>query len=308
MTEIQPLTTTDLQPRDAATNVLPSGTPSPGAVAMLMQHAQTMDAAHKLAVALCGTSMVPQAYKNKPDEGAAAILYGAELGLTPVQSLQQIFNVQGKPAIYARTMVALVKNAGYSIQTVESTDEAVTVAGIDPRTGVEEVSTWTIDRARKAGYTSNKKYDTDPQGMLYAKAATEVCRKIAPDVLLGIAYSREELELEQGPVLAPVRRPAKARGVAGARAALGIDVPADAVADEGAAGMASKAQRQELVDLMGNEPGLADKSEALAWLSSQLERAELITSTEQVTATEAAQVIEFLREAQAADKAGVDGQ
>lgn len=32
--------------------------------------------------------------------------------------------------------------------------------------------------------------------MLYAKAASEVSRKLAPDVLLGIKYSAEDLELE----------------------------------------------------------------------------------------------------------------
>ncbi|NKS14651.1 hypothetical protein GS580_27720 [Rhodococcus hoagii] len=77
------------------------------------------------------------------------------------------------------------------------------------------------DRPREeGGYTSNKKYDTDPQAMLYAKAATEVARKIAPDVLLGIAHSREELELD-APVLATSERvKPKARGVAALEAAL----------------------------------------------------------------------------------------
>ncbi|MBM4494775.1 hypothetical protein GS436_21025 [Rhodococcus hoagii] len=125
----------------------------------------------------------------------------AELGLNPIQSLQQIFVVQGKPAIYARTMVALLKTRGYLIETIESTDTSVTVRGTDPQTGIVEESTWTIDRAKKAGYTSNKKYDTDPHGDAVREGATEVARKIAPDVLLGIAHSREELELD-APVLA----------------------------------------------------------------------------------------------------------
>ncbi|MEV5394508.1 hypothetical protein AB0K56_29695, partial [Nocardia farcinica] len=56
---------------------------------------------------------------------------------------------------------------------------------------------------RRAGYTTNKKYETDPQAMLYAKACAEVCRKLAPDVLLGISHTREDLELEPAPE--PVR-------------------------------------------------------------------------------------------------------
>ncbi|WP_412100175.1 hypothetical protein [Corynebacterium aurimucosum] len=162
---------------------------------LLTRQAEAMGAAHKLATVLCNTQMVPQTFRGKPDDGAAAILYGAELGLKPQQALQQVFVVHGQPAIYARTMVALLKAKGYKFQTVETSDEAVTVRGTSPA-GETEESTWTIERAKKAGYTSNKKYQTDPQAMLYAKAASEVSRKLAPDVLLGIKYSAEDLELE----------------------------------------------------------------------------------------------------------------
>lgn len=161
----------------------------------LMRQAEAMDAAHKLATVLCNTQMVPQTFRGKPDDGAAAILYGAELGLKPQQALQQVFVIHGQPAIYARTMVALLKGKGYKFKTVESSDESVTMRGVAP-SGEQESSTWTIDRAKKAGYTSNKRYQTDPQAMLYAKAASEVSRRLAPNVLLGIKYAAEDLELE----------------------------------------------------------------------------------------------------------------
>ena len=192
--------------------VLPPARPrSAEAIGQLMAHAEAMNAAHQLAAAMCASELVPAVYRGKPDNGAAAILYGAELGLTPIQSLQQIFVVHGQPAIYARTAVAMVKRHGIRIETVSSTDEGVTVRATDQHTGHVEESTWTVERAKRAGYTSNKKYETDPQAMLYAKAAMECCRKIAPDVLLGLANSREELELEAQP--AP-RRVESQRGVA----------------------------------------------------------------------------------------------
>lgn len=172
---------------------------------LLQKQAEAMSAAHKLATVLCNTSMVPAVFRGKPDDGAAAILYGSELGLKPQQALQQVFVVHGQPAIYARTMVALLKAKGYKFQTLESSIDCVTVRGESPRGEVEEAS-WTIDRAKKAGYTSNKKYDTDPQAMLYAKAASEVCRKLAPDVLLGIRYTAEDLELEPQPIKARAER------------------------------------------------------------------------------------------------------
>ena len=207
--------TTNLPDTTHQGEAMPMPTITDDGLDLLTRQAEAMGAAHKLATVLANTQMVPQIYRGKPDDAAAAILYGAEVGLKPQQALQQVFVVHGQPAIYARTMVALLKAKGYRFETIESTDEAVTVRATSPRGEVEE-ATWTIDRAKKAGYTSNKKYSTDPQAMLYSKAASEVSRKIAPDVLLGIRYSAEDLELEQ-PVRATATRTDR-RG--GARAAL----------------------------------------------------------------------------------------
>lgn len=203
---------------------------------LLVKQAKAMDAAYQLATTLCNTQMVPQTFRGKPDDGAAAILYGAELGLKPQQALQQVFVVHGQPAIYARTMVALLKAKGFTFETVATSDESVTVRGTSPRGEVEE-ATWTIDRAKKAGYTNNKKYNSDPQAMLYAKASSEVCRKLAPDVLLGIRYTAEDLELEPVKMQATrTDRPASG-GAAGVKAALeakkepAVDVLSEILAD-----------------------------------------------------------------------------
>lgn len=204
-----------------ATTGAPVGMPNvqAGALDALQRQVEAMDAASRLAGALCNTDMVPKQYKGKPDDGAAAILYGAELGLNPIQSLQNVMVINGKPGVEARTMVAFLKTKGYRVETVESSDKKVTVRGIAPD-GHEEMSTWTIDRAAQAGYTSNALYKKIPQQMLYAKAATEVCRKLAPDVLLGIAYSTEELRLEQAVKATAKRVDRPARGSSGLRAAL----------------------------------------------------------------------------------------
>ena len=51
---------------------------------------------------------------------------------------------------------------------------------------------FTIERAKKAGYTSqNAKYGTDPQAMLYARAASILCRQMAPEVLKGLSTVEE---------------------------------------------------------------------------------------------------------------------
>lgn len=156
---------------------------------------EAMEKASRIAVAICSTKLAPKAYQGHPEDGAAAIMYGMELGLTPIQSLQQIMVINGKPGIEARTAIALIRKHGYVTETLESSNERVTVRITDP-TGVEEICTWDIARATMAGYTKNELYKKIPQQMLYAKAAMEAARKIAPHILSGLPYSQEELRLD----------------------------------------------------------------------------------------------------------------
>jgi hypothetical protein len=201
---------------DSALELLPPAhAPSVNAQRMLITHAQMMNTAYELASKMVNTRLVPARFFGKADDATAAILYGAELGLNPIQSLQRVIPIYGMPTLEARTMVALLKSRGYKIKTLAQSDDSVTVRGTDLG-GEEYESTWTIERATKAGYVpeiddktgkfrlnakgnliGNEKYLTDPQAMLKAKAQAEVCRDMAPEVLIGISYTAEELESER---------------------------------------------------------------------------------------------------------------
>ncbi|AZV00707.1 RecT-like ssDNA binding protein [Gordonia phage Lilas] len=211
--------TTELS-HDTADNLdLLPATPAARSVASvrLAQQVEDMKLAAQFARGMCYTTAVPDIYRvtakiNKDrseDEvignAAAAIIYGNALGIDAPQALQNIFSVGGRPAIYARTAAALLTGRGYKIAIQAQSDEAVTVIGAAPDGRTAE-STWTIERAEKAGYVptiddatgdyrknqwgkliGNEKYLTDPQAMLKAKALMEVCRDLAPDVLMGFS-------------------------------------------------------------------------------------------------------------------------
>src|SRR4249920_3213159 len=163
----------------------------------LIAWAQAATAAHQLAQALSKTSFVPKEFQGREYDATAAIIMGDELGLSPLAALRSIYVIHGQPSMYTRTMVALAQSHGHQIWTDESSDAKVTVSGQRRGSSKVETSTWTIARAKKAGYTSNRKYDSNPQEMLYAKAAGEVARKIAADVLAGVGMSVEDIELEE---------------------------------------------------------------------------------------------------------------
>lgn len=200
-----------------------------GALGALETEARVLAAAVPVVEAVIKGGLAPARYygngkSQKPfeqavSEGVAAVVYGASLGYGAVQSLNNVFVVHGTPAIYARSAVALVLQHGHKVWTEKESPDEVVVCGQRRGADTVERAVWTIQRAETAGYTSNQKYKTDPQAMLYAKAAMQVCRRIAPDVLSGIAYSAEEMQLEQPPVQATATR-VSTRGASGLRAAL----------------------------------------------------------------------------------------
>ncbi|WP_406083083.1 hypothetical protein OHA01_26245 [Micromonospora zamorensis] len=174
---------------------IPTGTEP--ATAQLVQWAHAAHAAHSLAEGLCNTQFVPAAYRGKPAEAAAAILAGAEVGLSPLASLRAFHNIQGTPTLSAQALRGIVQGLGHDIRIVESNDKHAVVTG--RRKGEDEwqTSTWTIERAQQAGYPAkNANWRTNPAAMLVARASTEVSRWIASDAIMGMPYTVEEIRDE----------------------------------------------------------------------------------------------------------------
>lgn len=190
--------------------------PSVTGVASLESWVTALGHANQIANFMARSNFVPAPLRMKSKNNyktteelaldvTAIILAGASIGYDPFQAVQQMFIVHGSPAMYARSMVALVKSHGHKLDQSVASAESVTVRARHKSESEWHEFTWDMARAKKAGYTSNPKYASNPQEMLYAKAATEACRRMFPEVLAGIsAYSVEESELEDmGEVQAP---------------------------------------------------------------------------------------------------------
>jgi len=264
----------------------------------LVAWAAGLSAAHQIGTALCGTSFVPKDFRGKPEEAAAAILYGDEIGLSPTQSLQGVYVISGRPALYARTMAAVVMAAGHEVWTVSKTDAEVVVAGRRRGSNHTIEEKWTTARAGRAGYLSNKKYESDPAAMLYARALSDVCRQIAPDALAGISYSVEELELAAEPATVTVQRetpaePVKRTAQRKAKPAA-IEPPEpslDEVTPDPDAIPITDAQVKMLAASM-NERGITDRADALAYVTKVIGRQ--VDSRKELTKDEASRVIDSL--------------
>lgn len=267
----------------------------------LVAWAEAAHAANQLASSLCKTSFVPAAFKGNVFDATAAIIMGDELGLSPLAALRSIYVVHGTPAMYARTMVALALAKGHSVWTEKSTDSEVVVCGQRRGSTHVERSSWTITRAQKAGYTSNKKYSSNSQEMLYSKAAAEVARKIAADVLAGVPYSVEDLELEEQPTVTVTRTPPAKPSTVQRKRPEPVE-PAEPEFDEPSAGPEPKPEapdgitpkQQQMMQASFRDKGFKDRDDRLAYVRKVLDM--VVESSKDLTKDQASRVIDALQQ------------
>ena len=155
-----------------------------------------LEAAVRLADVICDTEMVPTVLRGRPDAIAAVVLHGYELGLGPMQSLQTIDVIQGRPALSPEGMRALVLSKGHTV-IVDATDDGATVK-CHRREWAPDVWTWhtfTLADADRAKLLGKGNWTTYPRAMLTARATAEAIRATFPDVIAGVSYTPEEIEV-----------------------------------------------------------------------------------------------------------------
>lgn len=142
-----------------------------------------------------------------PAEALARIMYGANLGLSAMAALANVFTIPDangapKPALEASTMLGVCLQNPHICEyfrVVETTDErAVFVA---KRVGGEEVRhTWTFQMAIRAGLVDRggddekkkkNNWNRYPDAMLRARCITALARLVFPDLIRGFSSVEE---------------------------------------------------------------------------------------------------------------------
>ena len=73
---------------------------------------KSYDQLERFANIVAKSSIAPKTYQGKPSDCLIAMMYGHELGLKPLQSLNGVSVINGKPCIYGDTLVALCRASG----------------------------------------------------------------------------------------------------------------------------------------------------------------------------------------------------
>lgn len=170
----------------------------------------------QLAEQVARTDFVPADFRGNTPAVLAAMMYGHELGLGPMQSLNMITSIKGRVGLRPEAMRAMVVTSGHRIWTEEYTDTVVAYAGWrkgDPADLIVRTR-FTIEDAKRAGLVKNESaYVKYPRAALSGRATAELCRLHFADVIGGLSYTPDELgDMDEAPMFvtpsAPIEAPA----------------------------------------------------------------------------------------------------
>lgn len=162
----------------------------------LPAHASSFDLARpawSLAQKIASTEFVPKGLRGSPEKVLAAMLTGNEMGIGPMQALSKIHVIDGKPGAASELMRALILRDGHDFWVEESSHTRVTVGIRRKGSTRDQMFTWTLDDAKRAGVGGKDVWRKYPRAMLLARATAEAARAVCPDSIAGMSYTVEEL-------------------------------------------------------------------------------------------------------------------
>ena len=144
------------------------------------------------------SDMVPKDFKGKAGNCLIAIQWGHEVGLQPLQALQNIAVINGRPAMWGDSLMALVRSSP-ACEYITETDDGNTATIKGKRKGQpEEARTFSMEDAKLAGLAGKQGPWTNyPKRMRQMRARAFLLRDLFTDVLRGMAMAEEAMDIDE---------------------------------------------------------------------------------------------------------------
>lgn len=154
---------------------------------------QTLDDALRFAEVLANSTIIPKDFQGNPGNILVAIQWGMELGLKPMQAMQSIAVINGRPSLWGDAVIGLVRGSAVC-EYIKETDDGHTATIRVKRRGEDEehVRTFSVDDAKAAGLAGKQgPWTSYPKRMRQMRARAFALRDVFPDVLRGMAIAEE---------------------------------------------------------------------------------------------------------------------
>jgi hypothetical protein len=179
---------------------------------------QSFDDAFRFSKMVAASEFAPKDFRGKPESCMLAIQHGSEVGLSPMQSLQSIAVINGRPTIWGDAALALVQSSPvceYVREYTEGEGDALVAVCEAKRRGypAPTVVRFSVADAKKAGLWGKAgPWQNYPARMLTLRARGFALRNAFADALRGLITAEEAQDYpQQAPGPEPVREPVVVR-------------------------------------------------------------------------------------------------
>jgi hypothetical protein len=158
--------------------------------------------AKKVAHTLAQSGLVPEAYRNRPNDCFVAIQMGAEIGMEPFQAIQSIAVIEGKPCLFGDGLIGVVRASPLCEWVEESISaDSTSATCTTQRKGDPNpiTATYSLTDATLAGIVNKRNWQKYPARMLQMRARAFCLRDAYPDVLKGISVAEEIQDYSDDP-------------------------------------------------------------------------------------------------------------
>lgn len=152
----------------------------------------------KVAELISNSSFCPKDYRGKVGDILCCLELGASVGLQPMQAIQNISVINGRPSIWGDAMLAICMNHPHWGTSEEYYDESTGAAYciVDRRGQKTVTQSFSIDDAKKANlWNKQGPWTQYPKRMLQMRARGFALRDAFPDAIKGLITREEAMDL-----------------------------------------------------------------------------------------------------------------
>lgn len=159
---------------------------------------QSIAEAMQLAEIMSKASIVPKDFIGNSGNILVAIQWGMELGLQPMQAMQSIAVINGRPSLWGDAVIALVRSSPLCEYVYESDDGNTATCRVKRRGEEEQSRTFSVDDAKTAGlFGKSGPWTSSPKRMRQMRARSFALRDVFPDVLRGMPVAEEVADIDE---------------------------------------------------------------------------------------------------------------
>jgi hypothetical protein len=177
---------------------------------------QSLNEAMQLAQIMADSEMVPKDFQGKPGNVLVAVQMGADIGLAPMQAIQNIAVINGRPALWGDAIKAIVLASPLCEKFEETLDENTMTAYTKvKRKGHEEKTVSFSRKDAEAAKLWGKAgpWTQYPKRMLQMRSRGFAARDEFADVLKGLAVAEEQQDMPIEKDVTPAQSTAPAEEV-----------------------------------------------------------------------------------------------